>query len=238
MDRKLNYHIRLAQLDDLPRCLEIDAGYITHYVWQMEERFQNPDGYAQSSSGELAVRSKILGKVPSPTPDEYHISFRPSRLPRPLSVPPRLNDQTLLSTWRDTDYLLVAETIPGEADLGLSDFPDQPLASEPVAPIFPEPELIGYIGLHLDRERHLGWLTSYAVQPVYRRKGVGLSLYQEARKWADRHRLRAMMVELETKNYPALQFFQQNNFFLCGYNSAYYLNRDIALFFACRLEVF
>lgn len=230
----LNFILRPAELDDLPRCLEIDASYVTSYVWQMEERFENPDTYGDFAPTEAnpRPRPKILGKSPSPTPDEYRVSFRPSRLPRPLAVPPRMNEQSLLNEWKKTDYLLVAESIPGEADLGMPGSLPQP----PGEPVFPNPELIGYIGLRLDRERHLAWISSGGVQINYRRKGVGHKLWQEARMWADRNRLRSILVELDTKNYPAIQFFQKHNFFFCGYNSAYYPNREIAVFLGCRLE--
>ncbi len=233
----LNFTLRPAELDDLSGCLALDGGYITNYVWQMEEQVGSFDSFGVAGTNETRPRPKILGKSSSPTPDEYRIAFRPSRLPRPLAVPSPFNEQDLLNNWKKTDYLLVAENIPGEADLGHHES-QATNAGNPLEPDFPVARIIGYIGLQVDSMRHVAWLSSYVVQPNFRRKGVGQSLYREARAWAERHRLRALMVELETKNYPALQFFQQQGFFFCGYNSAYYANRQLALFFGCKLPTF
>jgi ribosomal protein S18 acetylase RimI-like enzyme len=230
---QLHFNLRPAELDDLPGCLEIDTGYVTNYVWQMEEGLDN-SARVEEANGDKLARPKILGKGGSPTPNSYQTTFRPSRLPRPMVVAAPFNDQSFLNNWRRTDYLLVAETIPGEPDLG------QPSASPvaPLEPLFPKPQLIGYIGLQVDRDRHIAWVNSFAVQQSYRRRGVGRQLWRQTQAWVNRHRLPTIMVELETKNFPAIQFFQQQGFFFCGYNSAFHLNREIALFFGYRLGDF
>ncbi|MEI6043095.1 MAG: GNAT family N-acetyltransferase [Chloroflexota bacterium] len=221
----LNFKLRTAELPDLAHCLEIDASYITTHVWQMEERFERvtpEEPSPRRANLTHKSRSKIVGKPPSPRPEEFRISLRPSRLPHPLAVPAPLDEQQLLTEWKKTDFLLVAETAAEEAP------------SETGADM--QPEIIGYIGLSVDVPRHLAWISSQAVQLDYRRQGVGRALLIEALHWADRNRLRSIMIELQTKNYPAIQFIQKNSFFFCGYNSVYYPTREIALFFGLRLE--
>jgi GNAT superfamily N-acetyltransferase len=169
-------------------------------------------------------RSKILGKPIQPGPEEFRISLRPSRLPHSLAVPAPLNEQQLLNEWKKTDFFLVAETVA------------EVITTETGEELQIQPEIIGYIGLSVDIPRHLAWISSQAVQLHNRRQGVGQALLTEALHWADRNRLRSLMIELQTKNYPAIQFIQKNSFFFCGYNSAYYPTREIALFFGLRLE--
>jgi len=216
----LKFKLRAADLPDMASCLEIDGAYVTNQVWQMEQRFERiePDVPPPKS------RSKILGKTTLPALNEFHISLRPSRLPRPLAVPAPLDEQQLLAQWKKTDFLLLAETLP---ETMLNE-----LGQESCIPS----EILGYIGLTLDAPRHLAWVSSMAVQLNHRRQGVGKALLAEALQWSDRNRLRSVMVELQTKNYPAIQFIQKNSFFFCGYNSTYYPTREIALFFGLRLE--
>jgi ribosomal protein S18 acetylase RimI-like enzyme len=45
-----------------------------------------------------------------------------------------------------------------------------------------------------------------------------------------------MVLEMQPKNYPAIQLAQKLGFDFCGYNDRYYANRDIALFFAKGLR--
>ncbi len=220
----LKYRLRPAELPDLAQCLEIDASYVTNHVWQLEERFERVDKEAPLVRASSNPGPKIVGKSSSSGPDEFHISFRPTRLPRTLAVPSPLSEEQLLTQWKQTDFLILAETLPEEV---------VNLAGEEQRV---QAEILGYIGLHLNSDRHLTWITSLAVNLNYRRQGIGKALLAEALEWADRNRLRSVMVEIQTKNYPAINFLQKNNFFFCGYNTAYYVHREIALFFGRRLE--
>ncbi len=232
----LKYQIRPAELNDLARCLEIDASYITTHVWQMQERFEQPGDLEEDNANRS--RQKILGKPGLSTTPAFQIEFNPSRLPRPLAIANPLNDQQLLTEWKKTDHLLIAESLPANS----SGLPEETEASEALPLLASDPairpDILGYMGLAVDSSRHVAWITTGAVQIDYRRQGVGTRLLNEARAWADRYRLRSIMVELQTKNYPAINFYQKKGFFFCGYNNAYYSDREIAIFFGKRLEKF
>lgn len=251
---ELRFRVRPAELGDLARCIEIDASYVTTHVWQLQESFQDPMALAIEpddfdSAKSPAKRPPIVGKSDAPKPLTYRTEFVPSRLPRPLAVPYQLGEQELLAEWKRTDYLLVAETIeekiipPSVSEIAPDIFADDDgsesdaKAAELIPPAIPA-EILGYVGLRVDGPRHLAWITTGAVQLDYRRQNIGTRLLQEALVWADRNRLRSVLVELQTKNYPSISFFQRNKFFFCGYNNSYYPTREIALFFACRLERF
>lgn len=249
----LRFRIRAAELSDLARCIELDASYVTTQVWQLQEGFQNPnlaeateDLDLDSARSVAPKRPPIVGKTETPKPLTYHMELVPSRLPRPMAVPYHFSEQELLAEWKRTDHLLIAETIeedvsPPPVDkiapaLFAENAENTDLALEPPPAI--TPDLLGYVGLRVDGPRHLAWITTGAVQLDFRRQAIGSRLLHEALDWADRNRLRSVLVELQTKNYPAISFFQQNKFFFCGYNNSYYPTREIALFFARRLERF
>ena len=240
----LKFRVRPAELEDLPRCLDIDAGYITRYVWQMQESFEEPPELDEEELALARPRNKILGKSTSPNLPIFQMNLSPSRLPRPLAVAAPLNDQQLLGEWKKTDLLLVAETVEPDPlqDTLIDDHHDLELpVDEEGHPLLfrpAPPDILGYIGISVDITRHLAWITTHAVQQEFRRQGVGSQLLSEARNWADRHRMRSLLVELQIKNYPAINYFQKNDFFFCGYNNAYYATREIALFFGKRLEKF
>ena len=42
-------------------------------------------------------------------------------------------------------------------------------------------------------------------------------------------------MEMQTKNFPAMQFARAQGFVFCGFNDHYYTNQDIALFFGKNL---
>ena len=57
-------------------------------------------------------------------------------------------------------------------------------------------------------------------------------LLKAAHRWAMEHNLKQLMLETQTKNYPAISLAQKQGFHFCGYNERYYPNGDIALFFS------
>jgi ribosomal protein S18 acetylase RimI-like enzyme len=233
------YRIRPAELEDLARCLEIDASYLTSYVWQMQENFEES---VELDSEETAnrARPKVLGKTSKTGLPGFRMEMKSSRLPHPLAVPAPMNDQQLLAEWKRTDHLLVAEITTQAGDETTTPEEAEAMQALPLLATDPkvQTDIVGYIGLAVDGPRHVAWITTGAVQLNYRRQGIGTGLLNEARSWTDRYRLRSLLVELQTKNYPAINFFQKNNFFFCGYNNAYYATREIALFFGKRLEKF
>jgi RimJ/RimL family protein N-acetyltransferase len=64
---------------------------------------------------------------------------------------------------------------------------------------------------------------------------VATALVGAARYWALDNELDKIMLETQTKNYPAIRFAQKHRFVFCGYNDRYYSNGDIAVFFSSTL---
>ena len=67
------------------------------------------------------------------------------------------------------------------------------------------------------------------VDAAHRGQGLGRRLVQRAAEWARQpeHLARAVVVETQTNNYPACQFYLANGFELCGIDDHFYSNDDV-----------
>jgi len=181
-DTKLSVHVRPAVEEDQERLLDLDHGFLTDYVWQME----------------LGQGSPRMGA-----------QFKETRLPRPMQVNyPRSRDR-LQAEWKQRAVLLLAEA---------------------------DSRIVGYASLSSGLAPGAIWLTDVVVDPPQRRKGVGTRLISAAQTWAREHGHDRLVLEMQSKNYPAIKLAQKLAFEFSGYNDKYYENQDIALFFAKRLS--
>ncbi|MFQ6016468.1 MAG: GNAT family N-acetyltransferase [Anaerolineae bacterium] len=142
------------------------------------------------------------------TEGEITIAFREVRLPRTMRVSLSLDDDYLLENWKKGECFLVAEE---------------------------KQEIKGYLDMTVQPWQRAGWINNMAVAKRLRRQGIGSALMQEAIRWAEQRRLRALMLETQTKNYPAISFYRKHGFVFCGFNDQYYTTNDIAVFFTRRL---
>ena len=137
------------------------------------------------------------------------VAFRQVRLPRALhSRYPRSPDE-LIARWEEGDAILVAE------DKG---------------------RIAGYLHLVVQERDGSGWAHNLAVHPQLRRRGIGTALLQAAANWLRQRNVGQLLLEMTTKNYPAICLAQKLGFNFCGYNDRYYTNQDIAIFFAKSLR--
>ena len=91
---------------------------------------------------------------------------------------------------------------------------------------------VGYICMLERGTASVVWVTDLVVDMNYRRKGVGSTLLNAAQDWATSRAHRRMIIELQSKNLPAIRLAQKFGYEFCGYNDHYYLNQDVALFFS------
>jgi len=134
-----------------------------------------------------------------------HISFHAMRLPRPIDASyPRLSDE-LISHWQGAGCFLVA--VEGKEVKGFIDA--QPVIWNETARV-----------------------SNLIVAPEERRTGTGTMLIEAVADWARSYGLQYLVLEAQTKNVPAIQFYQRNGARFCGFNDHYYPNRDVAVFFS------
>ncbi len=139
--------------------------------------------------------------------DERYIgvNFRENRLPRSVKVEYPRSTKLLFKDWIHRDALLVAIV------------DDQPAA---------------YISISTDLAPLSGWITDLAVKPGIRKQGVATGLIMAGEDWVVTHGLRRMIVDMQSKNLPAISLFRKMGYDFCGYNDHFYSNQDIALFFS------
>ena len=136
---------------------------------------------------------------------EINITFREVRLPRSAQVRYPREHQNLEDTWTQRDGLLVAEM---------------------------ENEIVGYVSLSQNKTLRATSVTDLAVMRRLRRQGIGSALVIASQEWATQNKSRRLILEMQPKNYPAIQLAKKLGFELCGYNDHYFANHDIALFFS------
>jgi ribosomal protein S18 acetylase RimI-like enzyme len=140
---------------------------------------------------------------------EVTTNFREVRLPRVSSVDYPRNPASLLVDWNRRSALLV----------GLFD-------SRPV----------GYISINEGIAPTTAWVTDVVVTASIRRKGIASALILAAQAWAHNRDNRRMILEVQSKNTPAIHLALKLGYEYCGYNDHYYSNQDIALFFTQFLK--
>jgi len=141
---------------------------------------------------------------------DIFITFRPARLPRTMPVAYPRGLDNLPEIWNRDGCFLVAETEDGE--------------------------ISGFLSMIVQDWHNSGWIQHLIVDQRYRRQGIGSALLGAAVQWAREQGLSRLVIEVQTKNYPAIRFCQKHGFAFCGFNDRYYANQDIALFFALSLR--
>jgi ribosomal protein S18 acetylase RimI-like enzyme len=97
-------------------------------------------------------------------------------------------------------------------------------------------DVVGYISLLERGSASVVWVTDLVVDAAHRRMGVGSALLAAGQDWAASRAHRRLMLEMQSKNMPAIRLAQKFGYEFCGYNDHYYINQDVALFFGKVLK--
>ncbi|MDX1995723.1 MAG: GNAT family N-acetyltransferase [bacterium] len=139
-------------------------------------------------------------------------SFKTEHLPRTMSVTYPPSEHRLRQALEGNECLLVAA---GRDDPDL---------------------IVGYLVMQRDPMHGIAHVHDLVVSQPLRRRKIGSRLLKVARQWAVENGMTRLMVETQTKNYPAIQFCQNSGLVFCGFNDRYFDNQDIAVFFAQNLR--
>jgi ribosomal protein S18 acetylase RimI-like enzyme len=140
---------------------------------------------------------------------QISVAFREIRLPRPVKVDAPVSPEALGSDLSKKSGLLVASM---------------------------KTEIAGYISLKEIAATETAWVLDLVVRSNDRRHGIGTALVLAGQEWAAKRSLRRMLIEMQSKNFPAIQMAMKLGFEFSGYNDQYYNNRDIALFFVKNIK--
>lgn len=136
-------------------------------------------------------------------------TFREVRLPRPIPLAYPHDKFALADEWTQKSLMLTAQI---------------------------EPDPVGYIAVVERSAASIAWITDLVVGVQARRRGVASTLLAAAQAWAQERGIRRLMIEMQSKNIPAIRLAQKHGYEFCGYNDHYYLTQDVALFFARTLK--
>ena len=137
--------------------------------------------------------------------EQLVVNFREIRLPRPVRVEyPHVPDFTN-DDWISHGIVLTAL---------LNDTP------------------VAYIRLEERAPARTLWITDLAVREDLRRKGIASGMVISAQDLAIQRGTRRLIIEMQSKNYPAIKMAQKLGYEFCGYNDQFYNSQDIAIFFA------
>jgi len=141
--------------------------------------------------------------------NQINAIFRQVRLPRPVRVMYPREVEALTETWGGRRLFIVAES---------------------------RGEVQGYLSVADGLSPNTGWIAEFAIERRLRRQGIGTVLITSAVHWARKAKFQRLIVETQSKNYPAICFCQKHGFTFCGYSDQYFANQDIALFFGMFLK--
>jgi GNAT superfamily N-acetyltransferase len=100
-------------------------------------------------------------------------------------------------------------------------------------------KVAGGILLNLDEARALARIEDLIVGRQYRRYGVGSLLLSCASDWARKRGCRAIVLETQSSNYPAIQFYLRNGLQIWSINQHFYppgpLEHEVAIVMGKKL---
>jgi len=140
---------------------------------------------------------------------QINASFREVRLPRSIQVAYPHDSYSLADDWIRKSMMYTA---------------------------FSGPDPVGYISLVEHGTASVVWVTDLVVAEAARRQGVASTLLTAGQEWAAARAHRRFILEMQSKNFPAIRLAQKMGFEFCGYNDHYYLTQDVALFFSKVLK--
>ena len=137
-------------------------------------------------------------------PGQTGAIFREIRLPRSVPVPYPRPVEALSETWNRRSGMLVASI--GE-------------------------QLVAYIRMNDRILPQTAWITDLVVATPYRRQGIATTLILAVHAWALERKKSRAILEMPSKDSPAVRLAQKLGYDFCGYNDQYYESQDIALFY-------
>jgi len=88
-------------------------------------------------------------------------------------------------------------------------------------------EQVGWIELGYHRWNNRMRVWEFLVKEEFRRRGIGSLLLKQAVKFAKKKGARMLVLETQTCNVPAIDFYLKHGFELIGFDTSAYSNEDI-----------
>ncbi len=95
--------------------------------------------------------------------------------------------------------------------------------------------ILGFVSMRVDETSPVAYLQNIVIDRPFRRRSLGSRLVHVVQVWASEYRLRQILFEIPTTNYPCILFAKALGFSFCGFNDHHFANREIALFFSLSI---
>ena len=136
-------------------------------------------------------------------------SFRRTRLPRRVLVPYPRQKEEIFKDIDQVDAFLVAVL---------------------------EQRSVGYIKVLVEEDSGTVMISDLVVSAPMRRQGIASGLIYAAMDFTSFRQYFALMLEVQSKNDPAICMAKKLGLKYCGYRDLYFHNREMALFFSSFLH--
>jgi ribosomal protein S18 acetylase RimI-like enzyme len=137
--------------------------------------------------------------------DATKLDFRRTRLPRRVFVPyPRRRDE-IFGDVKQAEAFLVAI-----------------LDESPV----------GYIKVEVEKDNKIARVTDLVVSTPVRRQGIASGLMLAVMEMISHRKYYALILEMQSKNDPAITMAAKLGFKFCGYRDHYFSNKELGIFFS------
>lgn len=144
-------------------------------------------------------------------PGQTQITFNKERLPRTLAID------------YPADEALMRQMLPHEQCFL-------------VASKREDDTVLAYLLMSHDPIYRRAHIHDVVVSQAYRHQKIGLRLMSISHKWAREKACLHLSAQVQTRNYPGIQFCQKAGLVFCGFNDHYFPNQDIAVFFGQSLR--
>lgn len=137
--------------------------------------------------------------------EKAHVDFQRVRLPRRIFVPYPRNREEIFSDLDRVDQFLVAK---------LNNLP------------------VGYIKVMAEKEAKVAHVSDLVVSAANRRQGIASGLLLAVMDIIIKRDFRILLLEMQSKNDPAISMASKLGFNFCGYRDNYFPNQELALFYS------
>jgi ribosomal protein S18 acetylase RimI-like enzyme len=137
--------------------------------------------------------------------NQSQVEFVRVRLPRRVFVPYPKKKSAIFENMEEAEVFLLAE-----------------ISQRPV----------GYIKAVTEKDPHTAKVTDLVISAPKRRQGIGSGLLVAAMNFLANREFNTLIIELQSKNDPAIKMAHKLGFKFCGFRDHYFPNQELALFYS------